>query len=117
MLPDEWATLAPAFIPLRETDGRVTLLSKQHVVAFALPPGVPASDEQELLDVPVRHVVVEMVGGRRFEGNIAVSMPRAQQRLNDWLNTPAPYVVVNVDGRAHLIQKSAITRIQELSQA
>jgi hypothetical protein len=117
MLLDEWAALAPAFVPLREADGHVSLVSRAHVVAFALPVGIPATAEEELVDAPIRHVVVETLGGQRFEGNVAIAMPRAQQRLNDWMNTTAPYVVLDVGGRAHLISKARIVRIVERGEA
>ena len=115
MLPAEWANLSPVFVPVRPADGgAVILVSRNHVSAFALPPGVPADAPEEFVDAPVLRVVVEMAGGPRFEGRIAISTPYPQRRLKDLVNTRDAYLTLDVDGRAHLIRKDNVIRMLEL---
>ena len=117
MLASEWASLAPAFIPLRLADGgQVTFVATDHIVAIALPPGVPAVPDDELVDAPVRRVRVETVGGASFEGLVTIAMPIYQQRVNDWLNNPEPNVTIEVEGRAYLLRKSRVIRITEIHE-
>ena len=117
MLAGEWANLAPAFIPVRtEGIGEVTFVARNHIVAIALPHGVPAIASDELLDAPVQRVLVETVGGTAIEGLVIIAMPRYQQRVNDWLNNPDAYLSLDVDGCAHLVQKSQVIRITELHE-
>lgn len=117
MLAGEWANLAPTFIPVRPAVGHeVMLVNRLQVVAIALPSGVSAHDPLEMLDAPVHHVAFELAGGRRLEGGLTVAMPRHQQRVVDWLNNSDTYATVDVDGRAHLVQKAHILRILELER-
>ena len=117
MLAGEWANLAPAFIPVRPAVGsEVTLVNRSQVVAMSLPPGVPAVDPVEWLDMPIHRVVIEATGGVRVEGRLAVIMPRYQQRVVDCLNGPDAYLTLDVGGRAHLVQKVHITRIVQLGE-
>lgn len=118
MLAGEWANLAPVFIPLRPATGtEVTLVNRDHVVAIALRPGVPADDPMEMADARQHRVVLETAGGPRFEGLLSVAMPRYQQRVVDWMNSQDAYVTLDVDGRALLVQKAHIIRIIELGEA
>ena len=117
MLASEWVNFAPPFVPVRHrADHSVTLVARPHIVTIALSAGVPAIDPEELVDARPRRVVVETVGGRSYEGLIAIAMPRHQQRLLDWLNNPDAYALVDVDGTAHLIQKAHILRITDLGE-
>ena len=117
MLAAEWANLAPNFVPLRPADGNpFVLISRDHVAAFAIPSGMPAIPPEELIDMPVRRVVVETTGGPLFEGHVAVVMPPDHQRLKDWLNNADAYIVVTAGGRAHLIRKSSVIRVVELGE-
>jgi hypothetical protein len=117
MLAGEWANVAPAFVPLRPAIGsEVMLVNRSHIVAMALPAGVPAVDPVEWLDVPVQRVIIETTCGRRVEGRLAVNMPRHRQRVVDWVNGADAYLTLDVDGRAHLVQKAHITRIVQLGE-
>lgn len=117
MLAGEWASLAPPFIPVR-TDriGEVTFVARHHIVAIALPRGIPAIANDELLDAPVRRVLVETVGGTAIEGLVTIAMPRYQQRVNDGLNNPDAYMSLDVDGCAHLVLKSQVIRVTEIRE-
>lgn len=117
MLAAEWVNVAPTFVPLRPATGRdVMLLCRAQVVAFALPEGVMAADPLDGCDAPVRRVAIELVGGLRLEGRVAVNMPHYQQRVVDWMNGADAYVVLDARDRAHLIQKAHITRVIEFGE-
>jgi len=115
MLAGEWANLAPAFIPVRQSSGEgVVMIAHRHVVDIALPPGVAAVASDTLVDAPVRRVSVETAGGPALTGRLAIALPAPRQRVGDWLNNSEAYLTLEVDGSVHLIRKAHIVAVTEL---
>lgn len=116
MLAGEWANLLPAFLPLREGERQVAVLARDHIVAIALPPGIPAEGPEDTADARVCRVQVETAGGFAHRGRISIAMPSHRQRTVDFLNTPDPYLTLSIDGEVHLINKRHIIRVTELGE-
>jgi hypothetical protein len=117
--PGEWMNDGVRFFPFLPdpvTPGEGSapvILNKEQVLVVSL----PATDDTLLSGfVPPgaheRHVILEC-GGRRLEGTILIDMPEEHCRVLDYLNDPAPFLMLRDAEHHHLVPKERITRVME----
>ena len=114
MRAEEWMNDAAPFFPfLPDGEGRPVILNKLQLVVMTVAASVDQDDAGEV-GTPVRRVRVEC-GALRLEGDVLVDMPANHSRILDLLNRPGAFLNVRDGERHHLVRKSRITRVSELS--
>lgn len=111
MRTEEWMNQTSGFFPFVE-DGQneARLLNKRYVVALTL-----QNDVAEAPRGTAQRVIIEC-GTLQIEGVVYVEMPDHASRLLDWLNSPAPFLVIYGDGERHIVQKQRITSLIEVQE-
>jgi hypothetical protein len=116
MRAEEWMNEANAFFPFLPDDSRTSvLLNKQELLVLSVSESADQGDLEEDVEVLARRVAVEC-GDRRLEGTLMIEMPEAQSRVLDFLNRPETFLTLREGDRHHLVRKSRITRVVELSE-
>jgi hypothetical protein len=111
---EEWINMEFTFFPFLPDDSRSTVLvNKEQVAVLSVAPQADGEVERADLDVPLRRVAVEL-RDRRIEGDIAIDMPEGHQRVLDYVNRTDRFLLVRGE-RWYLVQKSAISRVLEVS--
>jgi hypothetical protein len=113
MRPAEWMNDKAPFFPFLPDGGQApVLLNKHEVLILSVPGSVPGAPDVSAEVAPVREVVVE-VRERSVRGALHLDMPAHLSRVADYLNRPDPFLIVEEEGRSHLIRKARITRVIE----
>ena len=105
-----------AFFPFQpEEGGPPFVIGKRDLLYLTVPAGADITSPADVEEVPLvaREVVVEC-GPRTVNGTIRIEMPENQTRVLDFVNQPAPFLVVQDGELHHLVQKKRITRIVEV---
>lgn len=115
MRPDEWMNDSAPFFPFLPANASAPIiLNKSEVVVLSLVAEPPPEDTT--LDIPKRRVQVEC-RERVVAGVVIIDMPEGHRRVLDYLNGPAPFLIVHDGDREHLVRKTRITRVIETREA
>jgi hypothetical protein len=115
MRPDEWMNDNIPFFPFLPANGTAAIiLNKSEVVVLSVVAEPPPAEAT--LDSPRRNVQVEC-RDRIVKGFVIIDMPEGHQRVLDYLNGPAQFLIVLDGDREHLVRKSRITRVVETREA
>ncbi|HEY8150901.1 MAG TPA: hypothetical protein VIK51_18485 [Vicinamibacteria bacterium] len=115
MRPDEWMNDTTPFFPFLPADTSVpVILNKAEVVVLSVV--VEGALEEPGVESPHRRVQVEC-RDRTVAGILVIDMPEGHQRVLDYLNGPAPFLIVRDGDREHLVRKERITRVVEPREA
>jgi hypothetical protein len=107
----EWMNQTSGFFAfVAEGEETARILNKRYVVVLTLAGAEAASPA-----AVVHHVIIEC-GTIRLEGRVHVEMPDHASRLLDWLNSPAPFLMLHGDGERHIVQKQRITFLSEVQE-
>jgi hypothetical protein len=114
MRPAEWMNDAPQFFPFLPEDGPASfLLNRSEVIVFTVSAEADADLDDPVGDGGMRRRVIVECRDRRFEGEVSIDMPQHLSRVLDYLNRPAPFLIVRDGNRHHMIRKARITRVIE----
>ena len=107
-----------AFFPFQpEEGGAPFLLNKREILSLTVDAAAdmtsPADDEAP--PTAEARLVLECED-RRIEGVLRIDMPERKSRVLDWVNRPEMFMVIQDEGRHHLVQKERITRILEVRE-
>lgn len=115
MRAEEWMNDPAPFFPfLPDGEGTPVILNKDRLLVVTVQASADQDDTLDQVATPVRRVAVEC-GGVRFEGDVVIDMPANQLRVLDLLNRPGAFLTVRSGEVHHLVRKSRITRVREIS--
>jgi hypothetical protein len=115
MRAEEWMNDPSPFFPfLPDGEGRPVILNKLQLVVISVSASADRDGAEGEVGAPLRRVRVEC-GALRLEGDVLIDMPANHSRILDLLNRPGAFLTVREGDRHHLVRKSRITRVSELS--
>jgi hypothetical protein len=115
MRAEEWMNDPAPFFPfLPDGEGTPVILNKDRLLVVTVQASSDQDDTLDQVATPVRRVAVEC-GAVRFEGDVVIDMPANHLRVLDLLNRPGAFLTVRSGEVHHLVRKSRITRVREIS--
>jgi hypothetical protein len=105
----EALTGADLFLPFETTEGEFSFINRRRIVWLA---GlIEPTGNHDQIPLETRSVTVFLKDGKRLRGNIVKAMPESKDRLSDWLNDLADFMVVRDQKREILINLDYVIRV------
>lgn len=117
--PSDLLRRAKSFLPVNDTGGEgVSILRREAIMVLTISetdeiePGDP--DGSVLAGGAGGRIEVLLVTGTKVEGELRYQMPEGQRRIQDFLNTGEPFLMLRSEGKISFVNKSHVVRIRAL---
>jgi hypothetical protein len=104
------------FLTVKGADGSVRFINKDHIAWMTVAPELEMSGrcvtEAQLASERCRPIDVLLDDGRLFVGEVAIVLPDASSRLQDFLNSAARFVEVRNERAVHFVNRDRVVMVK-----
>jgi len=118
--PSDFLRRAKSFLPADGADGEgVVILRREAIVVLTIAESDEvngsADPEMEGAAGDVRgRVEVTLATGAKIQGELRYQMPEGQRRIQDFLNTEEPFLMLRNEGKISFVNKSRIVQLKPM---